>query len=200
VYRRQLADLADVVGGLSCHDLAALLALVGLAIELVAVVRILRSVGVGDSAAAWIAQTHARVRVRVGRLFGLPVPVRAHERRLRLAAEAGIAEGLRWTKRRPTDLHPPRDLAEVGERLNIVNLNLNELDQKIIDREDNIKEQLDREAARLRAEINSQTEQLDARVEHEIEERVKSRKAEGAMFSVGVLLQAVGAFILLIVC
>jgi hypothetical protein len=200
VYRDEVADITDWVGRLSCHDLTALLALVGLTAELIAVIRILRSVGVGDSASAWIARTRGRIRARVRRLFRLPVPVDSEPLTLRWGDEMDLADEVSYVKGRPTDLPPPENLAEVGDLLNTINLNLNELDQKIIDRENHVKEQLNRQVARLHAEITSQTGELDAQVQREIEERVKGRKAEGALFSVGVLLQGLGAVVLLVVC
>lgn len=54
---------------MSCHHLAALLALVGLAFELVAVFLILRSVGVGDPLVRWIKSVRGRLITRIRRLL-----------------------------------------------------------------------------------------------------------------------------------
>src|SRR4051812_11601098 len=61
LYRRPLYDLIDSSTRLSCHDLIALLTLLGLTAELVAVLLILRSVGVGSRTGAWLRSLPARV-------------------------------------------------------------------------------------------------------------------------------------------
>jgi hypothetical protein len=84
----------------SCHDLTALLTLVGLAAELYAVFRILRSVGVGDSTAARIERRLARIRARVRTWLGLRCPWMLTPLKLRWAnASAHCVE------QPPHDLH-----------------------------------------------------------------------------------------------
>jgi outer membrane murein-binding lipoprotein Lpp len=170
---------------LSCHDVAALLALVGLTAELIAIVLILRSVGVGDPTVRRVRSMRVRLSGWARRIWPWSKPGEPQYVDISPAEEVNVAESVRVTQGRSTEGPPPRDFEEVGVRFNEIAADLNYLDSKIDQREDQVKEELRDAVAGARSEAAAQQKRLDEEVESEIRTRLSERKAEGTAFAAG---------------
>jgi hypothetical protein len=111
----------------SCDDVAALLALVGLAAELAAVFLILGSVGVFDPAGRWLQSAGTRLRTWARRLWPWSKSGEPQYIDLKPVTEVSRALRLRWGYKRDEAEDPPRTFDEVGERLNRIAADLNYL-------------------------------------------------------------------------
>jgi hypothetical protein len=188
------AWLADI-GSLSCHQGAAVLALTGLAVEGFAVLAILWSVGLGDqvkgaarSGRARLHQQWLRFRRWVPWLSD-PEPIIRHVK----AGEAFSSADRAKTRHTRGEVPAPTSFEEVGKYINVIRQDLNRLEGMHHDET----ERIDSEMAQLSEQARAQEARLDERINEQVRRTLADRKREGLTFLAGVVLQIVGAVVLL---
>lgn len=190
---------------MSCDDLAAVLTLLGLLLELGALIWILWGLGLGD----WMFKQRDRARNRWGRIklwirrivpwMRSPKHVTATVN-LRGGARASGNGSAELTVARATDLPPPESLVEVGRRLNRIAEDLNKLDRLVQEKSQAVREELTNRINEMGKTQAARHADLEEQVAEETRKRFAERRTEGAVFAGGVALQLAAAVVLLFVC
>ena len=93
---------------------------------------------------------------------------------------------------RKTDRPPPESFEEVGDRLNRITADLNSHEEAL----GWLRTNLGNKIAEAREEATCRHAEMQAAVDEEIERRLLERKQEGILIGAGILLQFVGAAVI----
>lgn len=177
---------------MSTTHISALFVAVGLAVQVFAVLSVLRSIGILHEIAADIRERWRRVRLNIGRLIPAVAPATRHYDR-RTGEVTVTSDSADAFMTRPADLPAPDDFEEVGQRLNAMQAMLNDHAEEFVLR-----------AARHHAEVQSvqstaekRADELRAAMRAEAAKQLRERRREGALLVVGGFLQLCGAVVLL---
>lgn len=174
------------------EHVADLLVALGLAIQILAILGVLRSLGILRELRLEAARRIRGARSRIGKYLPFVKP-KPRKFTLNLHDQAHASDSVDGYVTRPTDRPPPKDLGEVGDRLNEMQEALNRHDKELVARAAKSRG----EVAEAKTEAQRQQEKLEEAIRAEAAKQLRERRREGSLLIIGGALQLSGAVLLL---
>ena len=174
------------------EQVADLLVAFGLAVQILAILGVLRSLGILRELRLEADRRIRAARSRIGKYLPFVAP-EPREFTLNFHDQVQASDSVDGYVNRPTDRPPPKDLDEVGDRLNEMQEALNRHDQELVGRAAKSRG----EVAEAKTEAQRQREKLEEAIRAEATKQLRERRREGILLIVGGALQLSGAVLLL---